>query len=93
MKYRRDRAESLSDWLLENISMKLVVPIFITVLVIQIGNWLHIDAFPAYSTASRAMDVVWWVDLGFTAVSAGNWFFRKLWETLKELWEDLTRWF
>jgi len=86
MKDVKDYVVSFSDWLLEHISMEVVASLFTAILVVQIGNWLHIDAFLAYSTASRAMDVVWWVDFGFTVIAGGNWFFRKLWKGLQQFW-------
>ena len=74
--------ELCSDWLLGHIQTQIIRVVFTTALAFQIANWLHVPIFPIYSGASHVMDVVWWVDVAFTAIAAVNWFVRKLWESL-----------
>lgn len=78
-------SERLNDWLLEHIGIKGVGIIFLVVgflQLINVGVVSHIDYPSIYQKLSITMDVVWWTDVVFSVISAGNWLFRKFWKSL-----------
>jgi len=78
MKDVKHLIELCSERLFEHI--KGIFVGFTIILAVQITNWFDLTIlFTRYEKLSGVMDVVWWIDFGFTAIAAVNWFIRKLW--------------